>query len=66
MKVLWHIWIKAHNCNFLYSRMLSVWAVAQLTRVLIQSSATFIEHIYCKLFVEKTKIKKKRGRDWPI
>ena len=32
------------------------------TQVRIQLSATFIEHIYCWLFVEKTRIKKKRPR----
>ena len=39
----------------------------QMTRVRIQSSATFTEHIYLLLTVcRKDENKEKRGREWPI
>ena len=50
---LWRSWQSSH---FRYQR----------TRVRIQSSATFIEHLFTVNCVEKTKIKRKRGREWPI
>ena len=40
---LWHSWQRG---RFRYKK----------TRVRIQSSATFVENIYCKLFVDKTKM----------
>ena len=50
------VWLSWESGRFQYQR----------SAVRIQSSAKFIEHLFTVNCIEKTKINKKRGREWPI